>query len=146
MTLKNLLKKINNRMKYERKQESKKQIDKQCYNRSENDMKIINNYLYHTVFSLSSQNDSDTANEGRFYIGKSKYIRLWAFAYDGKLTSPKDESGNSIFLDDGTKLVIGQSDIARFCKQHGLKLAYYYHKYVHNIVSKKCAILWHTFW
>lgn len=138
MTLKNLLKRINDRMKFEKKQESKKQIDKQCYNRSENDMKIIDNYLYHTVLSLALQNDIDNVNEGRFRIGKSEYIRFWAFAAGGKLTYPRDENDNPIFLDDGTELIIGQSDIVRFCKQHKLKLVYYYHKYVRNsYISKK---------
>lgn len=138
MTLKNLLKMVSNRMKFEKKQEKKKQIDKQCYNRSENDIKIIDNYLYQTILSISLQNDINSINEGRLDIGKSEYIRLWAFAAGGKLTSPKDESGNSIFLDDGTKLIIGQSDIVRFCKKHSLKLVYYYHKYVRNsYISKK---------
>lgn len=137
MTLKNLLKRINNRRKLEKKQESKEQIDEQCYNRSENDIKVIDNYLYHTVLSLALQDDIDDGNEGRFRIGKNEYIRFWAFASDGKLTSPRDESNNPIFLDDGTKLIIGQSDILRFCKQHKLKLLYYYHKYVHNSYISK---------
>lgn len=138
MTLKKLIKRINDRMKLKKKQESKKQVAKQCYNRSENDMKIIDNYLYDTVLSLALKDDNDNANEGRFRIGKSVYIRFWALASGGKLTSPRDESDNPIFLDDGTKLIIGQSDIVRFCRQHKLKLAYYYHKYVRNsYISKK---------
>lgn len=138
MTLKDLLKRINNRINLEKKKESKKQISNQCYNRSENEMKIIDNYLHHTLLSLALQDNIDNINEGRFHIGKSDYIRLWAFATGGKLTSPRDERGNPIFLDDGTTLIIGQNDIVKFCKQHNLKLAYYYHKYVRNgYMSKK---------
>lgn len=132
MTLKNLLKMINNRMKLQKNQERKKQVDEQCYNRSRKDMEIIDNYLFDTIVSLVSHDNNKNFEEGKFYIGKSTYIRFWAFASGGKLTSPKDKSDNPIFLDNETKLIIGQSDLARFCKKHKLKLAYYHHKYVSN--------------
>lgn len=113
-----------------RKQERNKQIDEQCNNRTDEDWEIIDNYLCDVLALLASQYDGSSCEEGIFYLKNKKYIRLWAFACDGKLTDPLDKNGNPIYLKDGTKLIIGQKDLVRFCKQHKFKLKYYYWKYV----------------
>lgn len=113
-----------------RKQKRKKQIDEQCNNRTDEDWKIIDNYLCDVLVLLASQDDRNFHKEGIFYLKNKKYIRLWAFACNGKLTDPLDKNKNPIYLKDGTKLIIGQKDLVRFCKQHKLKLKYYYEKYV----------------
>lgn len=129
MNLKKQLGMISNRLK----EKSNLQIDEQCYNRTEKDWKMINDYLSDELCSLMSQSNNHFKQEGDiFYIKKRKYIRLLAFASGGILTDPKDKEGNPICLADGTKLIIGQKDIARFCKQHKMKLKYYYYKYVRN--------------
>ena len=133
MILKEKLKRINSLLMMKKRYQSTKQIDAQCNCRSEEDWKTIANYMSNVVITLTKENNVyslENEGEGVVYIGSKKYIRLYAFCSSGMLTSPFDNKKNSISLKDGKKLIIGQKDVVRFCKENHLKLKYYYTKYV----------------
>lgn len=101
----------------EKKREQEKREKEKALIRSDEDWKVIDEYLENLLKEL--------ANEPLLKFGFvfGKYIKIDCTCFS-QIRFPKNSKNEFIYLKDGTRLEITHEDMKRFCKQHKLKLRY----------------------
>jgi len=131
MSLKKQFKDELKRSKKLKKEQAKRQIDEQCLSRTDEEWRIIDEYLSDLLISLVAEGIETHKKDGYVWdyglFFNKKCIEFDVSNEGSYLNSPKDKDGNAIYLQEGKQLIIGQKDIKRFCKEHKFKLRYGYY-------------------
>ena len=89
--------------------------ERQSIKRSDDDWKIIDNYLCSLLLELATHSNG------------SRIINIDCDSHC--MIHPTDKNGQSVFLSNGDRLQINHEDIERFCKENHLRLKYRLNKY-----------------